>query len=125
MAGSRNIQLRFGSKLYPTRMLVAEALTTDLILGRDFLKQHKCTVELGEENLLHLTQEGVTLPLGSSEKGQGIASVAVAVDEAFCVPPLSEMEIMGRVPQIGTSSTPTWLVKPNLAGKRSALAVAS
>ena len=57
-------------------MLIVETLTEDLILGRDFLKQHKCSVELGEQNLLRLTEAGITVALGCSTRQQKKASVA-------------------------------------------------
>ena len=57
-------------------MLIVETLTEDLILGRDFLKQHKYSVELGEQNLLRLTEAGITVALGCSTRLQKKASVA-------------------------------------------------
>ena len=124
LVGSGDVNLRLGQYTYLTRVLVAKSLTTDLILGRDFLTQHKCTVELGEKSLLRLTKEGVALSLGSKEAQPEIASVAVAVGETLCIPPLSEMEIMAKVPKMEATAVQAWLVEPRLAGKRSAVAVA-
>ena len=61
LVGSGDVNLSLRQHTYPTRVLVAKSLTTDLIFGRDFLMQHKCTVELGEKSLLRLTKEGVAL----------------------------------------------------------------
>ena len=62
---------------FPTRVLVAETITTDLILGRDFLKKHNCSVELGERNLLHFNQQGVKMSLESDRVVGEIASAVV------------------------------------------------
>lgn len=63
LLGVGSVELRLGPHAYPADVIVAEALTADLILGRDFLKKHKCTVELGERDHLRL-ETGLTLPLG-------------------------------------------------------------
>ena len=76
--GLAEVELQLGCQRFPVNVLVAETLTTDLILGRDFLKQHQCSVELGERDLLRLNQAGVTLPLGSNKGCQQIAPIAVA-----------------------------------------------
>ena len=61
--GSAEVELQLGCRQFPVSVLIVESLTTDLILGRDFLKQHKCSVELGENDLPRLTKMGITLPL--------------------------------------------------------------
>ena len=120
--GLAEVELQLGSQRFTVGVLVAETLTTDLILGRDFLKQHECSVELGEEDLLRLNQEGVTLPLGSSKQWPPVASVSVVANETLCIPPLSEMEIMARVPAVAKAQT--WLVEPCLSEDRTAVVVA-
>ena len=109
---------------FPTRVLVAETITTDLILGRDFLKKHNCSVELGERNMLHFNQQGVKMSLESDKVAGEIACAVVTVEEAFCVPPLSEMEVMGRVLQLSSVSITAWLVEPEEESKRSQIIVA-
>ena len=98
LVGLAEVELELGSKRFPVSVLVAETLTTDLIIGRDFLKQHRCSVELGERDLLRLTQAGIALPLGSSKGCQRMAPVAVVTNETLCIPPLCEMEIMAKAP---------------------------
>ena len=98
-----------------------ETLTTDLIIGRDFLKQHRCSVELGERDQRRLTQVGIALPLGC--KGcQQMASVAVVTHETFCVPPLCEMETVAKAPT--ATKAQTSLVESCLPGERNAVVVA-
>ena len=47
--GSAEVEL---CRRFPVSVLIVESLTIDLILGGDFLKQHKCSVELGENYLV-------------------------------------------------------------------------
>ena len=93
------VQLQFGGTDYTSRVLVAEAITVDLIRGMDFLKANQCPVELGEKNFLPLTHEGIVLLLGSGQV-QAVTSVTVTMEEALEIPPMSEMEIMARVPHL-------------------------
>ena len=70
LIGTSTVRLQFGGRSYTSRVLVAEAITADLILGRDFLEENQCTVELGEKNFLHLSHGGIVLPLGSGQEFQ-------------------------------------------------------
>ena len=40
-----------------TPVLVAEMVTSDVILGRDFLRRNRCTVEMGSTDQLHFTND--------------------------------------------------------------------
>ena len=121
--GAGKVELQLGEQMYPANVIVAETLTTDLILGRDFLKQHQCSVELGEKDLLHLTKAGVTLSLGSNTLSE-VASMSVVVEQTLCIPPLSEIEIIARVPKANVDADATWLVEPKPPDERTAVAVA-
>lgn len=79
-------------------------------------------MDLGEEDLLRLTQAGVTLSLGPSKKQQRVASIAVVADQTLDVPPLWETEIMAKVP--GVAGADTWLVESQPLEDRSCVVVA-
>ena len=64
------------------------------------------------------------MSLESDKVAGEIASAVVAVEEAFCVPLLSEMEVMGRVLPLSSVSTTAWLVEPEEKSKRSPMIVA-
>ena len=118
-----SLQIPGMGKTFPVEMLVAKSITTDVILGRDFLQEHKCSVLLGECNQLHFTTERVTVDLGRNQGGNTIASVGISIEESIEIPPQSEMEIMVKTPSITPSTTSTWLVEPNI-GDRNAVFVA-
>ena len=83
LAGKGRMKLQLGKQVFSASVMVVETLTEDLILGRDFLKQHKCSVELGERNLLRLSEAGVTVVLGCSKETQE-PSVAVVAENTCC-----------------------------------------
>ena len=68
--GLGEVKLQFGMQLFQATMIVVETLTVDLILGRDFLRQHKCSVELGEQNLLRLNEAGVNVAWDSARSSR-------------------------------------------------------
>ena len=53
-AGQRKVELQLGMQVFQVCVIVVETLTEGLILGRDFLKKHNCSVKsyVGEQNLL-------------------------------------------------------------------------
>ena len=114
--------MQLGSQLIPVSVVVAETLTTDLILGTGFLKEHRRSVELGKKDLLQINKVGTALPLGSSKECWQIAWIAVVANETLCIPPLCEMEIMARVPAVAEAQT--WLVESCPSGERAAVVVA-
>ena len=121
--GAGKVELQLGGQVYPADVIVAETLTTDLILGRDFFKQHQCSVELGKKDLLHLTKAGVTLSLGS-DTTQEVASMSIVAEQTLCIPPLSELEIMAQVPKADFDADTTWLVESKPPDGGTAVAVA-
>ena len=48
--GGTQIELQLKDELFSVRVMVADTLTTgvDVILGRDFLRDHRCTIEMGD-----------------------------------------------------------------------------
>ena len=63
----------------------------DLVLGRDFLKKHQCSVELGERNFLCVNQSGLIIPLGTGNESYQEASIAVIATETPCNPQLCDV----------------------------------
>ena len=86
---------------------VAETITTDTILGRDFLQINNCTVEMGTTNKLSFARDGPTVEFGHGDS-QGCAVIErISLDQTMRLPPYSELELM--VKMFVESSAPfTW-----------------
>ena len=69
LCGAAEVCLELGGETFPTKVIVANSLTTDVILGRDFLKAQQCTIELGEtRDVLHFKERGIAVAIdGKSE----------------------------------------------------------
>ena len=78
LCGSTRVRLEIDGlqKVYLVDVLVARAITNDVILGRDFLQGNQCQVRLDCKcNQLHFTAEKTTVNLGHKPRGTAIASV--------------------------------------------------
>ena len=111
LLGECYIEVAFDSldRMISTPVLVAEMVTSDVILGRDFLRSNQCTVEMGQTDQLRFTKDKSVVPLGS---GLAATTVALVVDKAFTIPPQSEVEVLLKAPITSDSTVATWLVEP-------------
>ena len=80
-------------KNFSSDVIVADFLATDIIFGRDFLKLHKCTIEMTPmKDLLHFKQHGMVFPIKSKQSNstQDIP-VDIVLSSDLEIPPYSEM----------------------------------
>ena len=110
--GSAVINLSLmGLKVNQT-LIVADSLTSQGILGMDFLESNHCILDLADGKL---STGGKTIPLDPLHIGmQAAVQVDVTVEENFVIEAESEMEIMGNVSNICNG---TWLVEDHLPKK--------
>ena len=104
------ISIMLQEQEFTTDFTVADALTTDLILGRDFLKAQQCTIQMGKnQDVLLLQQFGMAIPLTHKKVEPEEAHVDVILPDAVQVPPHSEMEVVGKVPSVTISKA--WIME--------------
>ena len=120
--GQADVKLQLGSQQSPVNVLVVEGLSVDLVLGRDFLKKHQCSVQLGERDFLRVNQSGLLIPLGTGNESHQEASIAVIATETPCNPPLCEMETLAKV--LAMADERTLLMELNMPGKCSPVVAA-
>ena len=56
LLGSTHIQLELSLETFRVNVIVTETPSADVILGRDFLSSHRCTIEMGRNIILHDTR---------------------------------------------------------------------
>ena len=100
----------FEQQQFNVDFLVADSLTTEAILGRDFLRDNHCVIDVGR-NLIKFEAAGITLKLTCSSGDSQIAHVSVVVDSVLQVPGCSEVEIMAKVPSAAEGGS--WIVESN------------
>ena len=114
--GSAQVQLQLEGETFLGKMIVADSLMSDVILGRDFLKTHQCTVELSKNrDVLRFKELGMVITFSDSVDNPEISSLNVVLESTLQVPPHSEIEIIRRVPQ--AASNKTWMVGSRKQGR--------
>lgn len=92
VSGTAAVVFKIGSCSFSMEAVDTDVLTTDVILGLDFLEEHKCTIAAGHK-LFTLGDGKVSVPLDSSNKKQDqIATVEIHLPQTVSIPALSEME---------------------------------
>lgn len=108
ICGTSRVRITLSEEEFDTEVVVAEAIITQVILGRDFLRENSCTIDVGK-NLISFAGRGIALSMDSRQGSQQVAFVSVMVDSAFNIPAYSEMEIMAKVPMAATKGS--WIVE--------------
>lgn len=103
VCGIVQVQLSLKGKPFQLQVVVVEGLTTDVILGLDFLEGNRCTIDLGRRAL----QYGDTDPSAPMERPSIISTatvrtVGVTLAKTLKVPAYSEMEVMANLEQPNT-----------------------
>ena len=106
--GSSQVKISLSREEFESSVLVVDCLTTEVILGRDFLSRYKCTVDVGE-NLIHFKEKGVTMCLDCPPGGQQIARISVTLGTTLSVPPQSEIEVMATVSKSAVNGM--WMIE--------------
>ena len=102
--GTGIFNIAFEQQQFNVNFLVADSLTTEAILGRDFLRDNHCVIDVGR-NLIKFEIAGITLKLTCSPGDSQIAYVSVVVDSILHVPGCSEIEVMAKV------SSASWIIE--------------
>ena len=90
-------------------VVIADGLTVEGILGLDFLEEHKCMIDTGQQDLL-LPEGKLTLPL-ATPKTPTVNQCAVVLPETICIPPSSELEVLACTNS--ALSEDSYLLEPN------------
>ena len=74
-------------------VVIVKQLTTETILGVDFLAENGCTVQVGKK-ILDFPKHGVSSPLIHSNSKYVLPPTGVFLVETVCIPAFCEMEVM-------------------------------
>ena len=88
------LPLVIGTAIISTSVVVVNALTTEGILGMNFLRQHRCTIDIPGDCLL-LAHQGITVPLQGSDCSSSCYPVRLV--QTVKIPPRSELETVGEL----------------------------
>ena len=118
--GSAQITFQFGGVDFVTTVIVGDSLTTEAILGLDFLQEHRCTVDIGSKQL-RVSGHKLVIPLHQSAASPCIGRVGVEMADSVQLPAYSELEVMARA--VTPIEGNTWLIE-GMKMKRSPVQIA-
>lgn len=121
--GGAQIELQLKDELFSISVTVVDILTpgVDVILGRDFLRDHRCTIEMGEtRDTLHFKDRSISFVLDGQEQSPQHTNVHVVLDTHLHVPPFSEVEVMACVPHSAVNQT--WIVEGDVQQRNALMA---
>ena len=107
--GSAFVTLTIAQVSCSVRVVIVERLTTEAILGMDFLMANNCTIQVGKK-LLEFPKLSVLVPLicRRSVPQQVTVKPGVFLAEMVRIPPASEMEVMATA---GADSEQDWILE--------------
>ena len=96
--GSAHAEVELEGEPFITDIVVVSPLTSEAILGLDFLQEHQATIDLDTKRL-HLKRRGFDVPLKDPMSMGVCEHIKVRVHAAKTVelPPLSEQEVMASL----------------------------
>ena len=97
-------------------MIITDSMTTDSILGMDFLESRSCLIDLGSETL-HFPLDNTDALLEPPDISDQ-HPIGVCLIDTVKIPPLSEIEVLLKpYTDIGSEE---WLLEPDVMNKQPA-----
>ena len=104
--GSARVELELEEEKFATEIVVVSPLTTEAILGLDFLSQHRASINLVDKKL-HLAE--CSLSLRERESATG-GRRRVRAEKTTKIPPCSIIEVIGCLDEPVDPGT-AWLLE--------------
>ena len=96
--GIAEVSIQLANKCFQISLVVVNGLTTDAIIGLDFLEAHNCTLTIGDR-LLHIPSCKSPIPVCGSTHSSTPTQVYAILAACESVPAYSEKEVMVSIPQ--------------------------
>ena len=92
--GRAMVEFKLAGEIFQLEVTVVSPLTSEAILGLDFLRQHRVTIDLGNQQMLFRESNGQRTPLKESAGPKSVHSIRVV--ETIQIPPCSETMVMAE-----------------------------
>ena len=99
--GHSELQFMLSGREFMAQVLVVSPLTTEAILGLDFLQHHVATIDLGRKELLIGQESSLHMPLCRLPLGRP----GVCLVEPVHIPRCSELLVMGSTEESGEGTS--------------------
>ena len=112
--GSAVVDIAMAGEVFRSTIVVTSAMTTEAILGGDFLRANDCTLEVGKR-VLRFVGRGVALTLNDTSTEPVIIQARVTLGETVQIPAHSEKEVVAKVDKPLTGGV--WLLEGDKSGR--------
>ena len=90
--GKAYIQIELPPEKFWIDVIVVDTPTADVILGRDFLRSQRCSIEMKDaSDILHVKSRGESVAMAAEQTAHDTVSLNVILEESVVVPPYSEL----------------------------------
>ena len=94
--GQATVDLAINGKVYQAGVVVVSPLTTEAILGLDFMRQYNVSIDLGNAEL-DIGKSG-PIPIKQPDLAKSVAGIGrVCLEKSIKLPPFSEQVVMAHV----------------------------
>ena len=95
--GSAVVELTISGQVFKQEFIIADSLASEGILSLNFLESNRCIVDLIHGELI---ARGSRVALSAKDSAETTnTEVDICVQDSFTVAALSEMEVMGEIPE--------------------------
>ena len=109
--GRTIVSLDLAGERFELAVTVVSPLTSEAILGVDFLQPHQATIDLGRRQISFGKNRERYAPLRESVQKESVHAIGVVTAEAIQIPPCSEAVVMARTTDFINGGS--WLVEGN------------
>ena len=106
--GVSKVELKLAGEIFHCPVLIARSLTSDAILGLDFLEANYCTLKMADCELT-FPEHGVTVSLCEPSLDPDLVQARVTLDEMLTILPFSMLETTAKVN--GKVRGQTWVLQ--------------
>jgi len=93
--GCADITIHLSNIPFTTTIVIADGLTTEAILGLDFLQTNRCVLDMGQRTLQ--VSRYPPIPLSPPQPHPSSSPLIVSLVDTVRIPPASELEVLACV----------------------------
>ena len=108
VCGVAKVEIMFAGEVFHSPVLVASMLTSEAILGLDFLEANKCSLGMADRTLT-FPERGISISLCDTLPDGELVQARVTVDETVRIPPFTVIEVEAQVK--GNVRGKAWIVQ--------------
>ena len=108
ICGCSTVELAIGTTSFHQQIIIVNDMTTEAILGLDFLEQHKCIIDTNTR-MLHIQEGNISVPIVDRVCHEDNPVCRVLLSKAVIVPAKSKLDVIAEV--ASNTGGGTWMLQ--------------